>query len=85
MMIVFFSIAAIFVGLFGYSIEWMCDMCEKGGVVGTLMILLFPLGYVVAIFVGLYKAVTEFFAELAMQQVNEFLEATIMGCFSLWA
>ncbi len=59
LMIAFFLFASIVAGIFGYSIAFICNLCDNDNVfLAILFTILFP----VAIFVGLYKALTGMFA-----------------------
>ncbi len=55
MMLGFYFVATILAGIFGFSIDWLCGLCDDGNhVLALVFTILFP----VAILVGLYKAFT---------------------------
>lgn len=57
-MIGFYLFAGIVAGIFGYSIQFLCSLCDQGNYyLAILFTVLFP----VTICIGLYKGITELF------------------------
>lgn len=82
LMIVFFLLAAIIAGLLGYSIEFLCDLCEKDKcLLAVICTILFP----IAMCVGLYRAFTEMFFDLAGEQLRDLWGITYDGFSYLWS
>ena len=82
LMIVFYLFAAIVAGIFGYSIEFLCDLCDQEKYfLAFICTVLFP----ISIVVGLYKAFTEMFLDLAADQIREFWNITYDGFAYFWS
>lgn len=82
MMVVLYLFAAIVAGIFGYSIEFLCELCDKGRYgLALLLTILFPL----AICVGLYKAFTEMFIDLVADQFNDLWGLIYDGFSYFWS
>lgn len=81
LMIVFYLFAAIIAGILGYSIEFLCDLCDQDKwFLALICTILFP----IAMVVGLYKAFTEMFLDLAADQFRELWNITYDGFSYFW-